>query len=199
MLFRRKRQLGPGERLRHAVWPRKGWLRPFLYHAKCTLRLADNAHAIAIGVACGAFASFTPLMGLHIVIACALAWLLSGNLVAAAIGTAVGNPFTFPPIWLATHRLGSFILDRGSYGESVAGDLGTVFMRHEGPIHHFFIAMWKPVIWPMTVGGIPLGLLVGAMVYFVSRSSVEAFQAARIRRRHAATRSPASLDGPASA
>ena len=183
MLFRRKKQLGRLERVRHSVWPRKGFVRPFLYHAKRTLRLADNAHAIALGAACGAFVSFTPLMGLHIVLACALAWALSGNIVAAAIGTAVGNPLTFPAIWLAAHRFGAFVLGRGARGESAAENLGAVFRNHDGPLHHFFIRMWEPLIWPMLVGGVPLGLLAGAVTYTLARPSIEAFQSARAKRR----------------
>ena len=183
MLFRRKRQLGVMERLRHTMWPRKGFARPFIYHAKCTLRLRDNAHAIALGAACGAFVSFTPLMGLHIVLACAIAWLLSGNMVAAAIGTAVGNPITFPPIWLAAHRFGSYILGRGAGGESAAENLGAVYRHHDGTIADFFISMWSPVIWPMMVGGVPLGFAAGAAVYAIAKPAIESFQASRLKRR----------------
>ena len=175
--------MGLWGRLRHSLWPRKGLLRPFLYHAKCTLRLADNAHAIAIGAACGAFISFTPLMGLHILLGCALAWLLSGNMVAAAIGTAVGNPITFPAIWLASYRTGSFLLGRGASREGAAENFSNVFLHSDGPIHHVLIRMWEPLILPMLVGGIPIGLAVGGAIYFVTRQGVETFQAGRSRRR----------------
>lgn len=183
MLFRRKRPVGFLERARHFLWPRKGFVRPFLYHAKCTLRLADNAHAIAIGAACGAFVSFTPLMGLHIVLGCALAWLLSGNMVAAAIGTAVGNPITFPAIWLASYRTGSFLLGRGASREGAAENFSNVFLHGDGPFHHILIRMWEPLVLPMLVGGIPLGLAAGAALYFLTRPAVETFQAGRQRRR----------------
>ena len=188
MLFRRKRPVGRIEQLRRFLWPSKGFVRPFLYHAKCTLRLADNAHAIAIGVACGAFVSFTPFMGLHIILACALAWLLSGNMVAAAIGTAVGNPFTFPAIWLAAYRTGSFILGRGTRGEGAAENFGEVLFRGDGPLHHILIRMWEPLIWPMLVGGVPLGLAVGAACYWIARPAVSTFQATRLARREAKER-----------
>ena len=38
------------------------------------------------------------------------AFVVRGNYLAAAIGTAVGNPWTFPFIWAGTYRLGSFML-----------------------------------------------------------------------------------------
>ena len=168
--------------MRHTVWPRKGFLRPFLYRAKCALRLRDSVGAIAIGVAAGTFVSFTPLMGLHIALACALAWLLRGNLVAAVLGTAVGNPFTFPAIWLAAYRLGSTILGRSGSSEGAARNLHDVFLDAKGPWHEVIVGMWHPLIWPMMVGGVPLGLLAGAVAYAVTRQAATSFQAGREKR-----------------
>ena len=177
-------------RLKRAIWPRKGFLRPFVYHAKRALRLQDSAHAIAIGVACGAFISFTPLMGLHIVLACALAWVLSGNLVAAALGTAVGNPFTFPAIWLATHRAGSLILGR-SGGEDHAARFGHKLYHADGSLSDILVRMWEPLIFPMLIGGVPLGLAAGFVTYWLTRSAANTFQDARRRRAiRAAGRAP---------
>ena len=168
--------------MRHTLWPRKGFVRPFLYRAKCALRLNDSAHAIAIGVAAGAFVSFTPLMGLHILFAIGLAWLLRGNAVAAVLGTAIGNPFTFPAIWLATYRTGSFLLGRATQREGAAENLADVFLKAEGPWHDVIIGMWHPLIWPMLVGGVPLGLIAGAACYGVTRQGASAFQAGRDKR-----------------
>lgn len=169
--------------MRHTVWPRKGFVRPFVYRAKCALRLADSAHAIAIGVACGTFISFTPLMGFHIVLGCALAWMLSGNMVAAALGTAVGNPFTFPAIWLATHRVGTTLMGRADGAEGTVRNFGSILRHSEGPIHKIVIGMWEPLVLPMMVGGVPLGLLAGAIAYWITRPMVATFQEARLRRR----------------
>ena len=182
MLFRRRKPLGRLARVKRAVWPRKGFARPFLYHAKCALRLGDSAHAIAIGIACGAFVSFTPLMGLHILLACALAWLLSGNLVAAALGTAVGNPFTFPAIWLVTHRAGTFMLGRAEGNEAHIERFGQKLWHADGSITDILIRMWEPLIFPMLVGGVPLGIAVGIGVYGIARSAVTTFQEARRKR-----------------
>ena len=157
-------------------------MRPFLYRAKCALRLADNSHAIAIGIAAGTFVSFTPLMGLHILAALGLAWALRGNLVAAVLGTAVGNPFTFPAIWLATYRAGKWILGEHATREGAAENLADVFLGARGPWHDVIIGMWEPLIWPMLVGGVPLGIAAGAFSYAVTRPAVEAFQETRARR-----------------
>lgn len=168
--------------MRHTLWPRKGFMRPFLYRAKCALRLRDSVHAIAMGVAIGAFVSFTPLMGLHILLACGLAWVLRGNVVASVLGTAVGNPFTFPAIWLASYRTGSWLLGRATQREGAAENLADVFLRTEGAWYDVIVGMWHPLIWPMLVGGLPLGLLAGAACYVLTRQGAGAFQAARAKR-----------------
>lgn len=183
--------------MRHTLWPRKGLLRPLVFRAKCALRLKDNAHAIAIGVACGTFVSFTPLMGLHIVLALALAWLLSGNMVAAALGTAVGNPLTFPAIWLATHRTGTWILGRADGSASSIKNFGSTLVGSDGPIHHILIGMWEPLILPMLVGGVPLGLIAGVGAYAATHSGAAAFQESR--RRLAAARANQQPKGSARA
>ena len=64
-------------------------------------------YAIASGVACGAMVSFTPLLGLHFLLAIMFAFLIRGNLIAALTGTFVGNPITFPFIWGLIYNVGA--------------------------------------------------------------------------------------------
>ena len=71
-------------------------MRSGQYVTKRILRLTATPHAVAAGVAAGAFTSFTPFMGLHFLLAAVLAWMVRGNLLAPALGTFVGNPLTFP-------------------------------------------------------------------------------------------------------
>lgn len=73
-------------------------------------RIRADPHAIAAGFASGAALSCTPLFGLHILLALALAWLIRGHLVAAAIGTAIGNPVTFPLLVSSAYGVGAFLV-----------------------------------------------------------------------------------------
>lgn len=199
MLFRRKKPVGWLGQARRFLWPRKGFARPFLYHAKCTLRIRDNAHAIALGVACGAFVSFTPLFGFHILLAIALAWLLSGNMVAAAVGTIVGNPLTFPPILLATYRTGTFILGRSASRDGAAENFLSTIFHADAPVHEVLIRMWEPLVLPMLVGGVPIGLAVGGAAYAVTRPAVASFQAGRAKRKAKVGKAKMPFDGSAPA
>lgn len=176
MLFRRRKPAEWGERLRTFLWPRRSFFRSAQYFAKRVLRLTATPHAIAAGVAAGAFASFTPYLGFHFIIAAVFAWVIGGNLIASAFGTAVGNPLTFPFIWGASLAVGRFLL----HGSEI---------EHLGPIHlgraltHLdFEQIWRPLLLPMTVGGAVLGLSCGLVLYFVTRWSLVAFREQRRRR-----------------
>lgn len=136
-------------------------------------RLPGTPHSIAAGVACGTAISFTPFIGFHLIGSALLAIMVRGNYLAAWVGTLIGNPWTFPFIWLITYRFGLLLLgapvDQAPPAESwtlerMIDDLGRL-------------------IWPMTAGGVPLGLAAGLAVYFPLVRIVAAFQEARRRRR----------------
>lgn len=185
MLFRRREKTSHIERARIWVWPRVSWRRSALYYAKRILRLSATPYAIAVGCAIGAFASFTPFVGLHFAISIALAWLVRGNIIAAAIGTAVGNPLTFPLIWASTYQLGHAIL-RGEQALAPP-PFGRDLLERS-------IDNLSPMIKTMSVGSLPLGILAGLVVYAIVYKSVAAYQAnrrKRLQRHRAAHRRPA--------
>jgi uncharacterized protein (DUF2062 family) len=171
MLFRRRQRPTNIERLRVAVWPRHSWVRSTRYYGKRVLRLTATPHAIALGFAAGAFASFTPMVGFHFIISFALAWILRGNLIAAALGTSVGNPLTFPFIWASTFKVGQLILGGKQPGshEEVHEEFMTRLLDHS-------LDVLLPMFKPMMVGAIPIGLAVGTVSYFIIYKSVEVYQ-----------------------
>lgn len=173
MLFKRRKEAGLGERFRVWLWPRVSWRRSWSYYLKRALRLSATPHAIAAGVAAGAFASFTPFVGFHFLLSFVIAYVIRGNLVAGAIGTAVGNPLTFPFIWAGTFQLGELML-RGEH-QSVPRRLGQDLMEKS------FDQLW-PLIKPMMVGSIPLGLAAAGISYFLVYKTVIAYQATRRQR-----------------
>ena len=186
MLFKRKNPIDWKEKLRIAVWPRRNWSRSIAYVAKRVLRLTATPHAIAAGVAAGVFSSFTPFMGLHILLALVIAWLVAGNLVAAAFGTFAGNPITFPLIWGATWQVGHKLVPGP---ERIVDAASAKTGLLEGGLSGFirdFGAMWEPVLKPMTIGAIPLGLLFAAISYAVVRWLAIRFRENRRKRIEAA-------------
>ena len=141
------------------------------YVVKRATRLSGTPHSIAAGFACGVAISFTPFIGLHLLGAFLLCLLVRGNSLAAAAGTLVGNPWTFPFIWVASYQLGHRLL-------------GT---RAAQPVEHWDLATFmvkvEAVFWPMVVGGVPLAVIAGLATYFPLMRMIAAYQGARRARR----------------
>jgi len=172
-VFRRRHPIPFWQQLRRWLWPRSGWQRAGRYLLKRLTRLPGTPHSIAAGFACGTAISFTPFIGFHLIGSGLLALLVRGNYLAAWVGTLIGNPWTFPFIWLLTYRFGLLLL--GAPVGDVAPAESWTLERMIGDLGR--------LIWPMTVGGVPLGLAAGLAVYFPVARAVAAFQAARRRRR----------------
>jgi uncharacterized protein (DUF2062 family) len=76
MVFRRRDRPSFLDRAREFFYPRRGWGRAIEYVSHRVRRIPDTPHRIALGFACGVFASFSPLFGLHFLYAAGLAWAL---------------------------------------------------------------------------------------------------------------------------
>ena len=143
-------------------------MRSGKYFIKRVLRLSGSPYVIASGVAAGVFTSFTPFLGFHFLISWAIAFAIGGNLLAAAIGTGVGNPITFPFIWGATYTTGSFLTGQ----PIVHGQLHR--LKHD-LFTESFSTIW-PTLKVMAVGAVPLGLVFALIFYFLTRKAAVAYQ-----------------------
>jgi uncharacterized protein len=162
MLFASRDVPSLARRVRLLVWPRVSFARSARYAIKRTLRVKASPHKIAIGCAAGVFASITPLIGVQMAMAALIAVILRGSLVAAMLATFVGNPLSWPIIWGATYMLGVAIL--GNFGAAEAASLTP----GSDPV-------W-PILYPMLIGSIPIGLAVAALSYGIVARSVELAQ-----------------------
>lgn len=171
-MFRRRVARGLLGTLRGWVWPAGGWRRALRYLAMRTSRLAGTPHSIAAGLAAGIAVSFTPFLGFHILLACLICLPLRGSFIAAAIGTAAGNPWTFPFIWLWIYGFGRWLL--GDAAPPMTFRELTPGLIFDRPV---------TVLWPMVVGGIPTAIVAGIASYFPLVRAIAAYQEARRRRR----------------
>ncbi len=185
-MFLRRRKITFPERIRGLVWPRTGWRRASSYLFHRVVRLPGSPYFVAAGFACGAALSFTPFVGMHIALGCLLAWTMRASLISAAIGTIVGNPWTFPFIWIWIYESGHWMLNETS--GRVSQELN--FLEFFGAFTEAFLSFdlvflfktaW-PVFWPMVVGGIPTAIVAWFVFYFPLKPMVRAYQNRRLRR-----------------
>ena len=172
MLFKRREAESFLERMRVSLWPRRSWARSSRYVVYRLRRLSDTPHAVALGFAAGVFAAMTPFIGTHLIVAMLLAWVLGGSIMGAVLGTFFGNPLTYPFIWYATYELGSFMLG-GKTGEHEIDLSGGIFQSS-------LDQLW-PILKPMVLGSIPLGLAFAALSYVLVKPMVVAYKNRRRR------------------
>ena len=183
------------------IWPRSGFRRTGRYLVHRVKRLPGTPYAIAAGFASGAAVSFLPLVGLHFILGAILAFTIRANVIASAIGTAIGNPWTFPFIFLWAYKLGAWLLGPEAMPSDQSFELGEFivqFGRAFGltlgylavlDVAHLKSEVWPlwrdviwPIWWPMMVGGVPTALFVWCLIYFPLRRLVAGYQARRVRK-----------------
>jgi len=171
-MFRRRNSKPIIERLREVVWPSLGWRRWVDYFRHRVGRMPGTPYAIACGFAFGAAISFTPFMGLHIFLAMLFAYLARASMLAATVGTVVGNPWTFPVIWVGIFELGNIVL----------GDSPGALEPRQLSLDYLMEHPWE-VFLPMAVGGVLVFGPVWAAFFFPLRRAIVGYQEARVRRR----------------
>ena len=182
----RRRKTGLIDRIRNAVWPRIGWIRTRRFWEHRIGRMRGTEYELAAGFACGAYASFLPFMGLHFIMAAVFAFVIRANVLAALVGTAVGNPWTFPIIWLSSYELGRR-LGFGGMGDMAAESLGRrleeAFSSAMSLDFAGFATTAWPILEPMTVGGLLLGAVAWVVFYWLVRGFIGAYRAQAAARR----------------
>lgn len=193
MVFKRRNPLSFLRRMKNMVLPQSGWRRAANYLGHRVRRLPDSPHRIAIGIACGVFVSFSPFFGLHFFYAAGLAYIFRGNVLAALIGTGMGNPLTFPAIVSSSLWLGNRLV--GGKGETLGfARIQQAFLDAFAGLWHSFKSIFGyghnelyrmdsffyHVFFPYFVGGAIVGLIVAIACYFIALPLIKRYQ---IRRR----------------
>lgn len=177
MLFGRRGRIPIWRRAFNFIWPRAGLRRAGIYIAHRVQRLPGTPYSVAAGLACGAAVSFTPFIGFHFLMGAVISLIIGGNLIASAIGTAVGNPWTFPFIWSWIYVVGRWILGENTRAELPANlSLTYIFDRP------------MDVLYPMAVGSIPTAIVVWVIVFWACYKAVGKYQARRREKRLRAKR-----------
>ncbi len=156
-MFRRRHSPSLLSNIRGILWPERGFRRLFAYLLQRIARMPGSSLSIAVGVACGVSVSFTPFIGFHFLFGAFLAYILRGNIIASAIGTIVGNPWTFPFIISADFSVGSWAwMQLGMVPPSVNLSISEIIAD---PMSNLI-----PLLMPMMLGG----LIMGVFAWFTS-------------------------------
>ena len=192
-MFKRRERRSIFRFFYEVVFSLKGITRAIEYVGIRLKRIPDTPHKISLGMSCGIFASFTPLFGLHFLIAGLLSYVLRANVLASLIGTFIGNPITFPIITVFNLKLGEWILGSNEYssgdgGKIFEGFLDFIFLIYkslytEGLIGENSVPRMNEFLYgvfiPYSIGGLILGISIAIISYLLLRPLVSTYQKKR--------------------
>ena len=115
-----------------------------------------NAKGLAIGVFSGCF----PFFGLQTLIGVFFAKLAKGNIVLAAIGTWISNPFTYIPLYYFNYKVGSIFLNN-SHNKIIEKNLVIGDLWKQGGIFSLRLLLGSSFV------GFLLALISGSIVFFI--------------------------------
>ena len=172
MLFKRGMPLPVLSRLLQFIHPKTGYTRAFKYLKKRFYRMTDSSYSLAMGFTCGVMLSFTPFVGFHFIIAGFLAYVINASIFMAALGTLVGNPWTFPIMWWASLKIGNSVL---GYFQLKNLDI-TVDMNS-------IVSSVYSIMIPWLIGSFLISLVFGPPMYFIMYLSMK-----KVRKRFGKTK-----------
>ncbi len=171
-MFQRRTPKSIFLKIKNLFWPCMGWVRLVSYYKHKIGRMRGSPDTIAAGFASGVAVSFTPLMGVHILLGLLLSSVVRGSLIASIFGTFVGNPWTFPIIWTAIYKTG-IIITGGSFTE-------------DSIIHFFSLKeLWynfETVFLTMLIGSIPFAIISWFISYYIIKNLVAKYKKRRMKK-----------------
>ncbi|MCB9989960.1 MAG: DUF2062 domain-containing protein [Rhodospirillales bacterium] len=187
-IFKRGKKRDFGLRVKEAVWPSQGWRRTFHYYRHRIFRTGDSTYKITAGLAAGAAVSWSPFLGTHFAQAIFLSWLIRGNLLAGFIGTALGNPSTFPFMFWLSYKLGTFILGLAGFETEFAGGMDAAYLQGDSwAFLKYLFAHPLQLLLPLVIGGYLCAFLCWpvayAVLYYPVRAARRAYRLQRLRLR----------------
>lgn len=167
-------------RMRFVRWRR--WIKPFISRR-------TSPEAIAGGMALGFIITFTPTLGVQIILAYTLATILHASRAAALLPIWITTPVTATPIYMFTYKIGAYFVG-GPSAARVRERLRDVFGR--APLDDGLswlgrlqeaAAIGTNILIPLWLGGLLLGGLLAALSYPITLWLVRHWRGLRERRR----------------
>lgn len=120
------------------------------------LVIQEPPRRIAVAFAVGLFLGMSPLLGVHTILALAVAWLFKLNKFVTLMGVFVTNPWTIVPIYSFGTWLGARIIGMDTVLPSIDWSHITLVSFFEG---------FRPLVTPFFLGTTVLGLVCAVMSY----------------------------------
>jgi uncharacterized protein len=138
------------------------------YYYLRLIRLKEEPHELALGMAIGIFSAMLPIMPLHIALAVVLALFFRASKITAVIGCWASNPFNWYVLYFLNYRIGSFCL--GLSGDNKGFSSIVAFVRDSQGTRELISRLAGSsgiVIASFIIGGLLMGIAAAIPSYFI--------------------------------
>jgi hypothetical protein len=139
------------------------------------LHTHDTPRRTAAAFAVGVFFGFSPMLGLHTILAIIVAFILGLNRVAVVAGVYSNLPWILAPYYTLATMAGARVL-----GVATPSHLNTR-LAELFDLSFFSLAFWsgvwellEPMLWPYVVGSTMCALVFAGVAYFVAAPAIVA-------------------------
>lgn len=132
------------------------------------VRIQASPHNIAIGLAAGVFIGLLPVLPIQTILAVALAFIVRGSKIAAALGTWISNPLNWVPLYMLFYCLGKAVVPF----DVPAFNPAQLEMKEMLEMGWKFFAV-------MMIGGLAVAAPTAVASYFLALRGVQIYQAKR--------------------
>ncbi len=140
------------------------------YYYLRILREPDSVHRLAMGVACGIFVGFLPIIPFQTVAVLALAFVLRGNKLAAWIATFISNPVNLIPFYAMLYAVGRIFINTRA----------KLILKEEALTLRALLHRGTELYGVMVVGGLALGIPAAIFSYFLTKYLVKRYRKLRM-------------------
>jgi uncharacterized protein len=141
------------------------------------LAIDDPPERTALAFSIGVFIAFSPFLGLHTIMATAVAFIFRFNKIAIYTGTFLNNPFlTLVPIIIVSYAVGAFLLGRPlSIPDEGLELLKNPHIFSGDYYRRLFVQSWS-IVWPFSVGAMALSIVCSLLAYPLTLRTLRAYQ-----------------------
>ena len=145
------------------------------------VRIKASPGNIARGLAAGVFIGLLPVLPFQTIIAVAMAFVVRGSKIAAALGTWISNPLNWVPLYMLFYYLGKAVVPF----DVPPFDPSQLEMKQMLDLGWKFFAV-------MMVGGLVIATPTAVISYFVAFKGVQVYRERRRARLYDAPEKPSS-------
>ena len=141
------------------------------------LAIDDPPERTALAFSIGVFIAFCPFLGLHTIMATAVAFIFRFNKIAIYAGTFINNPFlTLVPIIVVSYAIGAFILGRPLSLPDEGLELLQNPRLFSGDYYRLlFVKSWNNIVWPFSIGATALSVVCSLIAYPLTLRMLRAY------------------------